>query len=73
MSLTNETRHIKWHEKCKCICGLDGSICNSKQRCNENKCRCECKLIKEYVKKDIFGIQVIVNANAINLAILVNI
>ena len=20
MSLTNETRHIKWHKKCKCIC-----------------------------------------------------
>ena len=43
MSLTNETRHIKWHEKCKCICRLDGIICNSKQRWNEDKCRCECK------------------------------
>ena len=20
MTLTNETRHIKWHESCKCIC-----------------------------------------------------
>ena len=30
MSLTNETRHIKWHEKCKCICILDKIICNSK-------------------------------------------
>ena len=30
-------------------------------------------LIKEYVTKDLFGIQVIVNAIAINLAILVNI
>ena len=20
MTLTNETRHIKWHETCKCIC-----------------------------------------------------
>ena len=30
MSRTNETRHIKWHETCKCIC-------------NEDKCRCECK------------------------------
>ena len=43
MSRTNETRHIKWHETCKCICRLDGIICNSKQRWNENKCRCECK------------------------------
>ena len=23
MSRTNETRHIKWHEACKCICRLD--------------------------------------------------
>ena len=43
MSRTNETRHIKWHETCKCICRLDGIICNSKQRWNKNKCRCECK------------------------------
>ena len=43
MSITNETRHIKWHKTCKCICRLDKSICNSKQRWNENKCRCECK------------------------------
>ena len=43
MSLTNETRHIKWHETCKCIFRLDGIICNSKQRWNEDKCRCECK------------------------------
>ena len=32
MTLTNETRHIKWHESCKCICRLDQIICNSKQR-----------------------------------------
>ena len=43
MTLSNVTRHIKWHETCKCICRLDGIICNSKQRWNKNKCRCECK------------------------------
>ena len=44
MSLTNETRHIKWHETCKCICRLDKIICNdNKQRWNQDKCRCECK------------------------------
>ena len=43
MTLTNETRHIKWHETCKCICRLDKIICNSKQQWNEDKCRCECK------------------------------
>ena len=36
MSRTNETRHI-------CICRLDKIICNSKQRRNEDKCRCKCK------------------------------
>ena len=43
MSETNETRHIKWHGTCKYICKLDRIICNSKQRSNEDKCRCECK------------------------------
>ena len=45
MTLTNKTRHMKWHESCKCICTLDKIICNSKQRWNEDKCRCECKEI----------------------------
>ena len=35
MSRTNETRHIEWHETCKCKCTLDGSVCNNKQRWNE--------------------------------------
>ena len=43
MSRTNETRHIKWHETCKCKCILDSSICNNKQRWNDDKCRCKCK------------------------------
>ena len=43
ISRTNETRFIKWHEKCKCKCRLDAIACNNKQRCNKNKCRCECK------------------------------
>ena len=30
MSRTNETRHIKWHETCKCKCRLDASVCNNK-------------------------------------------
>ena len=43
MSRTNKTRHIKWHKTCKCRCRLDASICNNKQRRNDDKCRCECK------------------------------
>ena len=43
MTRTNEKRHIKWHETCKCKCRLDASICNSKQRWNNDKCQCKCK------------------------------
>ena len=31
------------HESYKCICRLDKIICNSKQRWNVDKYRCECK------------------------------
>ena len=37
MSRTKETRHIKWNKTCKCRCRLDASICNNKQRCNNDK------------------------------------
>ena len=43
MSKIYETRHIKWHETCKCECRLDASVCNNKQRWDDDKCRCECK------------------------------
>ena len=43
MSRTNQKRYIKWHETCKCKCRLNGSVCNNKQRWNEDKCKCECK------------------------------
>ena len=43
MSRTNETRHIKWHETCKCTYWLDGSVCNDKQRWEDDKSRCQCK------------------------------
>ena len=43
MSRTNETRHMKWHETCKCKCRLDASVCNNKERQNNDKCQCECK------------------------------
>ena len=43
ISRTNETRHIEWHKTGKCKCRLDTSVCNNKQRWNEDKCGCECK------------------------------
>ena len=51
MSRTNETRHVEWNETCKCKCRLDGSVCNNKQRWNEDKCRCECK---EIIDKGVY-------------------
>ena len=75
MSRTNETRHIEWHETCKCKCRLDASVCNNKQRLNDDKCRCECKELidKSICDKALFGILITVNVNAINHMILVNI
>ena len=43
MSRTNETKNIKWHERCKCECRLDAIVCNNKQHWNNDKCLCECK------------------------------
>ena len=51
MSRTNEARRIKWLETCKCKCRLDASVCNNKQRWNNDECRCECK---ELIDKGIF-------------------
>ena len=69
MSRTNETRFIKWHEKCKCKCRLDAIVCNNKQCWNNDKCRCECKELinKGLCDKDLFGILVIANVNLITM------
>ena len=75
MSRTNQTRHMKWYEACKCRCRLDASVCNDKQRWNKDKCKCECKILidKGVCDKGFFGILVIENANAINHQMLENI
>ena len=38
----NETRNVLWHERCKCVCLLNSSVCNSKQIWNSDTCRCDC-------------------------------
>ena len=75
MSRTNQTRHRKWHKICKCKCRLDASVCNNKQRWNEDKCRCECKELidKGMCYKGFIGILVIVSVSVINYAMLENI
>ena len=52
MSRTNETRSIKSRETCKCICRLNGIICNNKQRWNKDQCRWECKELIDKVLCD---------------------
>ena len=42
MSFTNQTKHIEWHETCKLKSRLDASVCDNKQRWNEDKCRGKC-------------------------------
>ena len=43
MSRSNQSRSIKSHETCKCICRLNKIICNNKQRRSKDQCKCECK------------------------------
>ena len=50
MSRTDQTRHIKWHETCKCECRLNAIVCNNKQCWNNDKCWCE---YKELIDKDV--------------------
>ena len=70
---TNETRSIKLHETCKCTCRLNKVICNNKQKCNKDQCRCECKeLINKGVCDKGYLIQLIVSVSVINHVILVN-
>ena len=67
MSRTNKTRHIEWHETCKCKCRLDASVFNNKQRWNDGTCWCKWKeLWKVYAIKDLFGILVNASKNVTN-------
>ena len=38
-----ESKTLKQHISCKCKCKFDGRKCNSKQKWNSDKCRCQCK------------------------------
>ena len=49
MSWGNQTKRIEWHETCKCKCRVVSSVCNNRQRWNEDKCRCECR--EELIEK----------------------
>ena len=48
MSEGNETRYVVQHESCECKCGLDESVCNTKQKWNHDECQCECKELDDW-------------------------
>ena len=39
----HQIRHIEWHETCKCKCRLHATVCNKKERWNNDKYKFECK------------------------------
>ena len=58
MLRTNETRSIKWHETCQCICRLNKIIYSNKQKWNKDKCKCE---YKELIDKKVCDKEYIFN------------
>ena len=73
ISRTIETRSIKSHETCKCICRLNKVICNNKQKWNKDQCRCECnELTDKGVCDKGYLIQLIVSVSVTNRVILTN-
>ena len=77
MSRTNETRHIKWHETCKCKYRLDASdasvIVNNVGMMINVDANVRNRLIKVHAIKDMFGIPVVVSVDVINCVMLVSI
>ena len=55
ISRINETKHIIWHQTSKCINRLTASVCNSRQKWNDDKYKCECKeLIDKEIRDNVF-------------------
>ena len=50
----NELKTLAKHASCEWKCKFDGRKCNSNQKWNNDKCRCDCKSSKEHhlCKKD---------------------
>ena len=46
MSGVNETTFLVQQESFDCKCGLNESVCNSKQKWNHDEYRCECHKIR---------------------------
>ena len=50
----NESKTLTKHI-CKCKCKFDGRKCNSNQKWNNDKCRCECKKHHIFEKDHIWN------------------
>ena len=66
MSGVNETRFLVDQKSCEHKCGLNESVCNSKQKLNHDEFRCECKELDDWgsCKDIICGILLYVIASA---------
>ena len=52
----NKLKILTKHISCKCKCKFDGRKCNSNQKWNNNKYRCECKKNHIYEKDFIWNL-----------------
>ena len=52
----NESKTLRKHISCEFKYRIDGKKCNFNESWNNDKCRCECKKNKLYVKLIMFGI-----------------
>ena len=43
----NETRLLVQSQSCECKYRLSKSVCSSKQKCNQDECRCECRKLDD--------------------------
>ena len=41
ISQQNKLRNIEFHERCKCDCLLNETVCNDEHRWNKDECKCE--------------------------------
>ena len=48
ISGVNETKFLVRYELCECKCGLNESVCNSKQKWNHNECQCKCNELDDW-------------------------
>ena len=63
----NEQKTLTKDVSCKYKCKFDGRKCNSNQKWNNDKCRCECKKHHIREKKIIFRILMHVVAKMVNI------